>query len=65
MGKYKLHLGDLVWNENKNIYGIVTDINKFSNRCEITWIGEKKRPRTRQHRWVDSEVSKFKKVSGD
>jgi len=35
MGKYKLHLGDLVWNENKNIYGIVTDINKFSNKCEI------------------------------
>ena len=63
--KYKLDVGDLVWNEKNNLYGVVTDINKFSNKCEITWIGEKKRPKTRQHRWVDSEVSKFKKVSDD
>jgi len=61
--EYKLDLGDLVWSTDKKLYGIVTDINKFSNKCEITWIGEKKRPRTSHRRWVDPDVSNFKRVS--
>ena len=60
--QYKLNLGDLVWNEKKNIYGVVTEVNKFSNKCEITWIGEKKRPKTKHHRWIDPQASRFEKV---
>jgi|TARA_R110000824_G_scaffold38077_1_gene116587 hypothetical protein len=65
MEKYKLYLGDLVYSSEKKVYGVVTDVNKFSNKCQITWVGEQKRPRTNHTRWVDPEVSNFKKVSDD
>ena len=65
MEKYKLYLGDLVYSNEKKIYGVVTEVNNFSNKCQITWVGEQKRPKTSHARWVDPQVSNFKRVSND
>jgi len=65
MEKYKLYLGDLVYSNEKRIYGVVTEVNNFSNKCEITWVGADKRPKTNHGRWVDPQVSNFKRVSHD
>jgi len=65
MEKYKLYLGDLVYSDDKKIYGVVTEVNNFSNKCQITWVGEQRRPKTSHARWVDPQVSNFKRVSDD
>tara|TARA_B100001123_G_C14992055_1_gene899991 strand:- start:341 stop:538 length:198 start_codon:yes stop_codon:yes gene_type:complete len=65
MEKYKLYLGDLVYSNEKRVYGVVTEVSNFSNKCEITWVGADKRPKTNHARWVDPQVSNFKRVSHD